>query len=76
VRIASSIPVGAPKLRVSFLVYSSAASRRTVTLTIGDTGLTTMREGEEQQGITVVRIRADRVELEWQGERFELEVRS
>jgi len=61
---------------VSFLVYSSAASRRTVTLTIGDTGLTTMREGDENQGITVVRINANSVELKWQGETFQLEVRS
>jgi hypothetical protein len=69
-------PMGAPRLRVSFLVYSSVAERRSVALTIDGGGLTTMREGEEAQGIAVVRIRPDRVDLRWNGETFTLEVRS
>jgi hypothetical protein len=69
-------PMGAPRLRVSFLVYSSVAERRTVALTIDGGGLTTLREGDEAQGVQVVRIRPDRVDLRWQGETFTLEVRS
>jgi hypothetical protein len=63
-------------MRVSFLVYSSVAERRSVALTFDGGGLTTLREGEESNGIEVVRIRPDRVELRWQGEVFSLEVRS
>jgi hypothetical protein len=69
-------PMGAPRLRVSFLVYSSNVERRSVALTIDGGGLTTLREGDEAQGIQVVRIRPDRVDLRWQGETFTLEVRS
>jgi len=68
-------PASAPRLRVSFLVYSRNADRRTVALTIGDAGLTTLHEGEEAGGIEVVHIHPDRVELRWQGEVFTLEVR-
>jgi len=69
-------PMGAPRLRVSFLVYSAVVERRSVALTIDGGGLTTLREGDEAQGIQVVRIRPDRVDLRWQGETFTLEVRS
>jgi hypothetical protein len=70
------IPLGAPRLRVSFLVYSSAADRRSVVLTIDGGGLTTLREGDESNGISVVQIHPDRVDLRWQGETFTLDVRS
>jgi hypothetical protein len=70
------VPPGAPKLRVSFLVYSASPERRSVALTINDGSLTTLREGGGADGVEVVRILPDRVELRWQGETFVLEVRS
>jgi hypothetical protein len=39
---------------VSFLVYSAVVERRSVALTIDGGGLTTLREGDEAQGIQVV----------------------
>ena len=75
-RIASKTPTGAPRLRVSFLVYSSIAERRSVALTIDSGSLTTLREGEESNGVEVVRIRPNGVDVRWQGETFALEVRS
>jgi hypothetical protein len=69
-------PAGAPRLRISFLVYSSLADRRTVVLTIDGGSLTTLREGDEAEGISVVQIHPDRVDLRWQGETFTLDVRS
>ena len=69
-------PAGAPRLRISFLVYSGAADRRSVVLTIDGGGLTTLREGDESNGISVVEIHPDRVDLRWQGESFTLDVRS
>ena len=75
-RLPTRAPTGAPRLRVSFLVYSSVAERRSVVLTIGEGGLTTLREGDSADGVEVVRIRPDRVDLRWQGESFTLEVRS
>ena len=74
--MATRPPAGAPRMRVSFLVYSSVAERRSVVLTIDGGSLTTLREGESSNGIDVVRIRPDSVELRWQGEAFRLEVRS
>jgi len=75
-KASTSLPVGAPRLRISFLVYSSVAERRSVVLTIADQGLVTLREGGESNGVTVVRIHPDRVELRWQDQPFTLEVRS
>ena len=72
----TSFPAGAPSMRISFLVYSSVAERRSVALTIGGVGLTTLHEGDQSNGVEVVRIHPDRVELRWQGEPFTLEVRS
>jgi hypothetical protein len=69
-------PMGAPRLRISFLVYSSLADRRSVVLTIDGGGLTTLREGDESNGISVVQIHPDRVDLRWNGETFTLDVRS
>ena len=72
----SKLPAGAPRMRVSFLLYSSIPARRSVALTINDGGLTTLHEGDEAEGIGVVRISPDHVELRWQGETFRLDVRS
>jgi hypothetical protein len=69
-------PAGAPRLRISFLVYSSLADRRSVVLTIDGGSLTTLREGDESNGISVVQIHPDRVDLRWNGEAFTLDVRS
>lgn len=75
-RPATRAPAGAPRLRVSFLVYSNLPARRSVALTFDGGSLTTLREGEQANGVEVVHIRPDRVELRWQGETFTLEVRS
>ena len=68
--------MGAPRLRISFLVYSSLADRRSVVLTIDGGSLTTLREGDEANGVSVVEIHPDRVDLRWQGETFTLDIRS
>jgi hypothetical protein len=69
-------PAGAPRMRISVLVYSSLADRRSVVLTIDGGSLTTLREGDESNGISVVQIHPDRVDLRWNGEAFTLDVRS
>src|SRR5262249_44002195 len=71
----SRIPPGAPRLRVSFLVYSSAPERRSVALTFDGGSLTTLHEGDEANGVAVVRINPDRVDLRYEGVEFTLEVR-
>ena len=63
-------PAGAPKVRVSFLVFSPVAERRAVSLTIDDGRLITLREGESAHGIEVERIRSVRVDLLWNGAPF------
>ncbi|HWP64670.1 MAG TPA: general secretion pathway protein GspB, partial [Candidatus Limnocylindria bacterium] len=68
-------PAGAPSVRVSFLVYSSAPERRTVALTIDDGGLVTLHEGESASGVSVGRILPDGVELTWQGQAFTVPAR-
>ena len=73
--VSTKIPAGLPRLRVSFLVYSAAPARRSVALTIENGSLTTLHEGEEVNGIEILRIRADGVELRWQGQAFLLPVR-
>src|SRR5262249_31936926 len=50
-RPAVRIPPGAPRMRVSFLLYSSIPARRSVALTINDSGLTTPHQGREAEGI-------------------------
>lgn len=62
--------VDAPSVRVSFLIYSRAAERRSVALAVGDGGLTTLHEGESTRGIEVTRILPDRVELRHDGQPF------
>jgi type II secretory pathway component PulC len=69
-------PIGAPRLRVSMVLYSAIPARRRVALTIDGGSLTTLHEGEEASGIEVLQIQPDRVELRWQGQAFTLEVRS
>jgi hypothetical protein len=60
-------PAGAPRVQVSFLVYSRAPERRTVALTIDGGGMVTLREGESTSGVEVTRIHPDRVELRHAG---------
>jgi type II secretory pathway component PulC len=61
---------------VSFLVYSSVPERRSVALTFDGGTLTTLREGDEANGVAVVHINPDRVDLRYEGVVFTLEVRS
>ena len=63
-------PADAPRVQVSFLVYSRVPDRRSVTLTIEGGSLTTLHEGESADGIEVARILADRVELRHAGKTF------
>jgi hypothetical protein len=69
-------PAGAPAIRLSFLLYSPAPGRRTVALAIENRGLETLHEGESSaDGVEVVRILPDRVELGWNGEHFTVRAR-
>lgn len=69
-------PAGAPAVRLSFLLYSPAPGRRTVALAIENRGLETLHEGESSsEGVEVVRILPDRVELGWNGEHFTVRAR-
>ncbi len=69
-------PAGAPAVRLSFLLYSPAPGRRTVALAIENRGLETLHEGESSSdGVEVVRILPDRVELGWNGEHFTVRAR-
>ena len=68
-------PAGAPGVRVSFLVYSSAPDRRTVALAIDEAGLVTLHEGESSNGLSVAQILPDGVELTWQGQSFKVPAR-
>ena len=69
-------PAGAPAVRLSFLLYSPAPGRRTVALAIESRGLETLHEGEtSNDGVEVVRILPDRVELGWNGEHFTVRAR-
>jgi hypothetical protein len=69
-------PAGAPAVRLSFLLYSPAPGRRTVALAIENRGLETLHEGEtSNDGVEVVRILPDRVELGWNGEHFTVRAR-
>lgn len=69
-RPASPRPTGAPDVRVSFLLYSSTPARRSVALTIGEGGMSSLREGEYFQGVRVLEILPDAVDLEWAGVRY------
>ena len=70
------MPPGAPRIRVSFLVYSSVPARRSVAITIDCQALTKLHEGEETNGVQIVAIHPDPIEVEWQGGRYTIEVRS
>jgi hypothetical protein len=61
---------GVPRIRVSFLAYSPTPERRTVSLTIDDGTMVTLREGESAGGIQVTAILADRVQLQHGGRLF------
>ncbi|HZP43779.1 MAG TPA: hypothetical protein VFD84_20020 [Candidatus Binatia bacterium] len=65
-------PADAPRIQVSFLVYSRVPERRSVTLTIDGGGLTTLHEGESADGVEVARIFPDHVELRHAGKSFVL----
>ncbi len=69
-------PAGAPNIRLSFLLYSTHPERRSVALTIDGGGLTTLHEGDDHEGVEVVRIYPDHVDLRWQGESFSVEARN
>jgi len=59
-----------PHVHVSFLLYSKAPERRSVSLAIEDGGLVTLHEGEQAGGVEVARILPDRVELRYDGRTF------
>ncbi len=68
-------PAGAPKVQLSFLLFSGSAERRSVALSIDGSGLETLREGETSGGLEVVRILPDRVDLRWEGQPFTVRAR-
>ena len=56
-------------------MYSSDPSRRSVALGVAGAGITTVREGEYVQGVRVVEILPEAVELEWGGARYRIPAR-
>jgi hypothetical protein len=68
-------PAGAPDVRLSFLLFSPSAERRSVALAINGSGLQTLHEGESAGDVQVVRILPDRVDLRWQGEAYTVRAR-
>ena len=62
-------PVARPAVRLSFLVYSPSAERRSVVLAMDGT-LVTLREGESAGNVEVARILPDAVELRYEGRLF------
>jgi type II secretory pathway component PulC len=68
-------PAGAPDVRLSFLLFSASADRRSVALSIDGGSLQTLHEGESTAGLDVVRILPDRVDLRWEGEAFTVRAR-
>jgi hypothetical protein len=68
-------PAGAPYIRVSFLVYSPAPERRTVSLAVDGGSLVTLHEGETTGEIEVERILPDRVHLRHAGRLFAVRAR-
>jgi hypothetical protein len=62
-------------VHVSFLMYSSLPARRSVALSLEGAGMSTLREGEYFQGVRVVEIFADAVDLEWGGMRYRVPAR-
>jgi hypothetical protein len=68
-------PRDAPDVRVSFLMYSRDPERRSVALGVAGAGITTVREGEYFQGVRVVEILPEAVDLEWGGVRYRVPAR-
>jgi hypothetical protein len=68
-------PSGAPKVQLSFLLFSGSPDRRSVALSIDGSGLETLREGEASGALEVVRILPDRVDLRWEGQPFTVRAR-
>lgn len=68
-------PTGAPRLKLSFLVYSAVPERRRVALSIDDASMVTLHEGESAHDVEVERIFADHVELRHGGRTFTLRAR-
>ncbi len=62
-------PVARPAVRLSFLVYSPSAERRSVVLAMDGT-LVTLHEGESAGNVEVARILPDAVELRYEGRLF------
>ena len=75
VPVLSRPPAGAPHVKVSFLVYSSAAERRRVALSIDDGSMVTLHEGEAAHDVEVERIFPDHVQLRHGGQTFTLRTR-
>ncbi|HLY36458.1 MAG TPA: hypothetical protein VKU61_00380 [Candidatus Binatia bacterium] len=68
--VATRLPDGAPSVEINVLVYSRVPSHRTVTLTVGSSGMMTLHEGETTGEVVVERIFPDHVELRHQGRLF------
>ena len=68
--MATRLPDGAPPVAINVLVYSRVPSHRTVTLTVGTSGMMTLHEGETTGEVVVERIFPDHVELRHQGRVF------
>jgi hypothetical protein len=68
-------PAGAPSVRLSFLLYSRAVERRTVSLTLASGEMLSLREGDTVGDLEVARILPDRVHLRHQGRLYLLRAR-
>jgi hypothetical protein len=69
-------PRGAPRVRVSFLLYSEDPGRRRVMLTVNDgTDLVTAYEGQRVEALEIARILPDEVHLRYEGKVFAVEPR-
>jgi hypothetical protein len=65
-------PPGSPIVRVSFLLYSRSAERRTVALTMPTGEMVTLHEGDSVGDLEVARILPDRVHLRHNGQVYAL----
>jgi len=69
-------PRGAPRVRVSFLLYSEDPGRRRVMLTVNDgTDLVTAYEGQRVEALEIARILPDEVHLRYEGKVFAVQPR-
>src|SRR5206468_4064688 len=66
--VLSRPPAGAPRVQLSFLVFSQTPERRSVVLAIDGGSLVTLHEGETAAGLEVARILPDRVHLRMGGQ--------